>query len=240
MVADPTARSVGSLRPMSAASEVSPRSLPQQGFQAVRLADRLGSRDNNFDLLRLLAAWSVLVSHSFALLGRPEPLHQFGTSLGNLGVLIFFAVSGLLIRRSWEYDPSPRDFWAKRGLRLLPALATVSILTAFVLGPLETTAPAGRLLLLGRDLDLPRAGDAAHALRRRPARGLRGQPVRRGGQRPALEPAARGLRLPPAVPPRPDRAAARDEPSSRWSPSRGSRGPRCGCRSPPTPSARRT
>ena len=74
-------------------------------FPAVRLADRLGSRDNNFDLLRLLAAWAVLVSHSFALLGRPEPLHQFGTTLGNVGVLIFFAVSGLLIRRSWEYDP---------------------------------------------------------------------------------------------------------------------------------------
>ncbi|GAA2115219.1 acyltransferase [Nocardioides bigeumensis] len=109
----------------------------------VRLADRLGSRDNNFDLLRLLAAWSVLVSHSFALLGRPEPLHQLGTTLGNVGVLVFFAVSGLLIRRSWELDPTPRDFWAKRGLRLLPALATVSVLTAFVIGPVMTTQPLG-------------------------------------------------------------------------------------------------
>ena len=67
----------------------------------VRLGDRLGSRDNNFDLLRLLAAWAVLVSHSYALVGRDQPLHQLGTSLGNLGVLVFFAVSGLLIRRSW-------------------------------------------------------------------------------------------------------------------------------------------
>jgi peptidoglycan/LPS O-acetylase OafA/YrhL len=107
----------------------------------VRLADRLGSRENNFDLLRLLAAWAVLVSHSFALVGRAEPLHQFGTTLGNVGVLIFFAVSGLLIRRSWEHDPSPRDFWIKRGLRLLPALATVAVVTAFVLGPLVTTLP---------------------------------------------------------------------------------------------------
>lgn len=105
----------------------------------VRLADRLGSRDNNFDVLRLLAAWSVLVSHSFALVGRAEPLHQFGTTLGNVGVLVFFAVSGLLIRRSWEYDPSPRDFWIKRALRLLPALVTVAVVTAFVLGPLVTT-----------------------------------------------------------------------------------------------------
>lgn len=109
-------------------------------FGAVRLSDRLGSRDNNFDVLRLLAAWAVLVSHSFALVDEEEPLHQFGGTLGGVGVMVFFGVSGVLIRRSWEYDPSPRDFWAKRALRLLPALATIGVLTAFVLGPLVTTA----------------------------------------------------------------------------------------------------
>jgi peptidoglycan/LPS O-acetylase OafA/YrhL len=112
-------------------------------FGSVRLGDRVGDRDNNFDVLRLLAAWAVLVSHSFALVGRDEPLHQLGSTLGNVGVLIFFAVSGLLIRRSWEYDPSPRDFWIKRGLRLLPALAVVSLVTAFVLGPLVTSVSLG-------------------------------------------------------------------------------------------------
>lgn len=109
-------------------------------LRRVRLGDRLGDRENNFDVLRLVAAWAVLVSHSFALVGDPEPLHQFGTSLGNVGVLIFFAVSGLLIRRSWELDPSPRDFWVKRALRLLPGLAVVALVTAFVLGPIVTTA----------------------------------------------------------------------------------------------------
>ena len=112
----------------------------RHAFSSVRLSEVVGSRHNNFDLLRLLAAWAVLVSHSFAVLDQPEPLHQLGSTLGNVGVLIFFAVSGLLIRRSWEYDPSPRDFWIKRGLRLLPALATVGVLTAFVLGPLVTTS----------------------------------------------------------------------------------------------------
>ena len=112
-------------------------------LSGVLLSDRLGDRDNNFDVLRLLAAWAVLVSHSYALVNRPEPLHQLGTSLGNVGVLIFFAVSGLLIRRSWELDPSPRDFWAKRALRLLPGLAVVALATAFVLGPLVTSASLG-------------------------------------------------------------------------------------------------
>ena len=116
--------------------------LPTGRVPGVRLGDRLGSRDNNFDVLRLLAAWSVLVSHSFALVGREEPLHWFDTTLGNVGVLVFFAVSGLLIRRSWEYDPSPRDFWAKRALRLLPALAAVSLVTAFLLGPAVTSLSA--------------------------------------------------------------------------------------------------
>lgn len=108
-------------------------------LRGVRLGDRLGSRDNNFDLLRLFAAWAVLVSHSYSLVGRDQPLHQLGTSLGNLGVLVFFAVSGLLIRRSWEHDPSPRDFWIKRALRLMPALALTAVLTAFVLGPLVSS-----------------------------------------------------------------------------------------------------
>ena len=139
------------------------------------LADRLDSRDNNFDLLRLLAAWSVLVSHSFALLGRDEPLHQFGTTLGNVGVLVFFGVSGLLIRRSWEYDPSPRDFWVKRALRLLPALPTVGVVTAFVLGPLVTSQSRRELLLVLGDLDLPGAHHAAVPLRRGAARRLRRQ-----------------------------------------------------------------
>jgi peptidoglycan/LPS O-acetylase OafA/YrhL len=134
----PRGSRVGSLPAMSAsrtaAAETTSRSL-----LGVRLSEVVGSRHNNFDLLRLLAAWAVLVSHSFALVGEPEPLHQLDSTLGNVGVLIFFAVSGLLIRRSWEYDPSPRDFWIKRGLRLVPALATLAVLTAFVLGPLVTT-----------------------------------------------------------------------------------------------------
>lgn len=121
--------------PRSALADTAPRA-----FSSVRLSDVVGSRHNNFDLLRLLAAWAVLVSHSFAVVDRPEPLHQLGSTLGNVGVLVFFAVSGLLIRRSWEYDPSPRDFWIKRGLRLLPALAVVGVLTAFLLGPLVTSS----------------------------------------------------------------------------------------------------
>lgn len=109
----------------------------------LRLGDRTDSRENNFDLLRLVAAWLVLVSHSFALTGFDEPLHQFGTTLGNVSVLVFFAISGLLIYRSWEYGPRLGDFVRKRALRLLPGLAVVALLTAFVLGPIVTDHSLG-------------------------------------------------------------------------------------------------
>ena len=63
--------SVDSLRAMSA-----PRSAladtSRHAFSSVRLSEVVGSRDNNFDLLRLLAAWAVLVSHSYAVVGEPS------------------------------------------------------------------------------------------------------------------------------------------------------------------------
>ena len=40
----------------------------------MNLAERVGSRQNNFNALRLIAAVMVLVSHCFALTNRPEPL----------------------------------------------------------------------------------------------------------------------------------------------------------------------
>ena len=63
------------------------------------LGERTGDRANNFDVLRLVAAVMVLVSHSFALSGQGEP-HLGGLALGTLGVVVFFGISGFLIARS--------------------------------------------------------------------------------------------------------------------------------------------
>ena len=58
------------------------------------LDDFVGSRDNNFNLVRFLAAGAVLVSHSYALsTGDPaiEPLRRWlGLSLGDIAVDVFF------------------------------------------------------------------------------------------------------------------------------------------------------
>ncbi|GAB1594758.1 acyltransferase family protein [Lysobacter claricitrinus] len=86
-------------------------------------------RANNFDALRLFAAFMVLWSHQFALSGRPEPLFLGPHGYGNLGVLIFFSISGYLVRASWKSDPSLWRFALKRFLRIAPALTVCALIT---------------------------------------------------------------------------------------------------------------
>lgn len=87
---------------------------------------------NNFDALRLIASLLVLISHQFALSGRWEPRFIGDHSYGNLGVLIFFSISGYLVSRSWQRDPDLGRFLFKRGLRIFPALAVSIPLTAII------------------------------------------------------------------------------------------------------------
>lgn len=96
---------------------------------------------NNFDFLRITAALLVLVSHQFSLMGRPEPAIGSFHSIGGLGVLIFFSISGYLVAQSWERDPAPGRFLARRVLRIWPGLICVTALAALVLGPIVSTQP---------------------------------------------------------------------------------------------------
>src|SRR3954470_4869077 len=70
--------------------------------QLLDAADR--GRDNNFNLIRLLAALAVLVAHSWPLtLGRrvPDPLAaSIGLGLGGIAVDVFFVTSGFLVAAS--------------------------------------------------------------------------------------------------------------------------------------------
>jgi peptidoglycan/LPS O-acetylase OafA/YrhL len=106
------------------------------------LEERLRDRGNNFDVLRLLAASLVLFSHSYALTASAEPFADVsGWTLGEVGVVMFFAMSGFLISKSWSDQPRLLPFSVKRALRILPALAVAVTVTVFVVGPLFTTLP---------------------------------------------------------------------------------------------------
>src|SRR6516164_2588154 len=109
-------------------------------------------RRNNFDALRLVAAASVVLSHSFLIADGTqdhEPLiwltgHQ--SILGLVGVFVFFAISGFLVTQSFEETGDAWRFLAKRALRIFPGLFVATSLSAFVLAPLVTTLPLGSYL----------------------------------------------------------------------------------------------
>lgn len=124
------------------------KSDPAQAAVAVKpLTPDYSRRDrhrlNNFDLLRLLAAVAVIVSHSFALSGHLEPMVR-GQTVGTVGVFVFFGISGFLITQSWNADPSLGRFFAKRALRIYPAYIVVVVAAAVVLGPLVSTLAPGQ------------------------------------------------------------------------------------------------
>lgn len=106
------------------------------------LAEMLKSRDNNFNFIRMVAAFFVLVSHSYPLsrgAAETEPLlAQLGITLGGLGVFTFFCISGFFISLSYERSKTKIDFVVARFLRLYPALLVVLLLSAWVIGPLFT------------------------------------------------------------------------------------------------------
>jgi len=88
----------------------------------------------------------VIVSHESALLpnGGTEPLTWLGggfATLGTVAVDVFFVTSGFLVTRSLLERRSLRHFVAARLLRVLPGLAVMLVLTAYVLGPLFTSLP---------------------------------------------------------------------------------------------------
>jgi peptidoglycan/LPS O-acetylase OafA/YrhL len=102
----------------------------------------IATRDNSFDLLRLLACATVIFSHSYPLARSSDPLHGlFGVQLGTIGVFILFGLSGYLLGASITLDARQGSFWTKRALRLVPGLFVSVVLTALVLGPIVTTEP---------------------------------------------------------------------------------------------------
>jgi peptidoglycan/LPS O-acetylase OafA/YrhL len=108
------------------------------------------SRDNNFNLLRMLAASAVTVSHSFPLslgAGAVEPLEHFlGFSVGAAAVKCFFAISGYFVLLSFDRRKSNFDFIMARVLRIIPALLAVSLLLSFVAGMAFTALTVGNYL----------------------------------------------------------------------------------------------
>ncbi|WP_345294589.1 acyltransferase [Luteimonas vadosa] len=112
--------------------------------QRISLAEAWQRRRNNFNLIRLFAAWLVIWSHAWPITGTPgsDPFGQFtGRTAGALAVDVFFVISGFLVAASLQRNRVV-PFLLARGLRIYPALLACVALTVLVLGPLLTTDPA--------------------------------------------------------------------------------------------------
>lgn len=95
-------------------------------------------RNNNFNLIRILAASAVLLSHCFALLtgsSSNEPLiDSLGMTPGSIAVDVFFVTSGFLVTGSILSGRGVRDFIIARVFRIYPALLVMVIFSVFILG----------------------------------------------------------------------------------------------------------
>jgi len=112
----------------------SPRFPLQKTTRPVKLLE-----PDNFDAVRLMAAFFVLYSHQLALTSKAEPIVLGVHSLGGLGVLIFFSISGYLVSQSWVADPHLLRFGARRLLRIWPGYAVSVLFCSIVIGPMVSS-----------------------------------------------------------------------------------------------------
>jgi len=93
----------------------------------------LAKHHNNFNIIRMVAASLVLVSHSFALSGLAEPLRDsLGVTWGSIAVDVFFVTSGYLVTGSILRGGNVKYFLISRFLRIFPGLIVAVVLTTLV------------------------------------------------------------------------------------------------------------
>jgi peptidoglycan/LPS O-acetylase OafA/YrhL len=106
-----------------------------------RLSNFTKHNHNNFDLLRFLAAVIVIHGHIYGHEYQPIQFPWGQGVGGQLGVLIFFFISGFLVTQSWIKTKNTAHYLLKRSARIFPGLILIVIVTALMIGPLVTDIP---------------------------------------------------------------------------------------------------
>lgn len=108
------------------------------------LAPHLAPDQNSFNLIRLIAALTVLLSHVLIIQAGSDtldPLLQVTPfTLGQHAVNAFFFLSGLMLSQSVERRPDLADYLWARFLRIVPGLFVFGLLMAFVAGPILSSS----------------------------------------------------------------------------------------------------
>jgi peptidoglycan/LPS O-acetylase OafA/YrhL len=109
------------------------------------LAESMSAKENHLNLIRAVAAVAVLISHAWPItlgMGSVEPVERIiGYTLGQLAVLIFFAISGFLITASYDRSRSNKKYIVARTARLIPGLFISVTAVALIMGPLVSNLP---------------------------------------------------------------------------------------------------
>lgn len=106
-------------------------------------------RDNNLDLIRFIAAVMVIFCHAFPISlgeGVLDPLAKLTDdqiSFGSLAVGIFFVYGGFLICKSMCRVKTAKAYFKARIARIFPPLIAVTVVLAFVAGPILTKLSLG-------------------------------------------------------------------------------------------------
>ena len=102
------------------------------------LQNLLLRENNNFDLIRLIAAWLVIYGHANAMI---PPVYQRDDAIavflrfdysGTLAVKVFFFLSGLVVANSLLEKKNILQFVVARFFRIWPAFLLVLFFTSFV------------------------------------------------------------------------------------------------------------
>ena len=101
--------------------------------------------NNNFDVVRLIAALMVIYGHAFILFptnGHEDFLRQLlkVDYSGSIAVCIFFFLSGIFVTQSLEHSKSLKNYCITRFFRIWPGLAACILLTVFLIAPFFKTA----------------------------------------------------------------------------------------------------
>jgi len=108
----------------------------------VSIRDAHDPRDNAFNLIRLILAALVIVSHSWPVSGVGDDPRLGDMKLGVLAVGGFFGISGYLITKSRMRTDFFPYLW-RRALRILPAFWVCLIFTGFVASAVAGTVHGG-------------------------------------------------------------------------------------------------
>lgn len=109
------------------------------------LSEAATNRNNNLNLIKLIAAFLVIVSHAYAFATGYRQTDWFyvmtgaKSDLGGLAVNIFFFYSGLLVAMSILRNGDGKRYWKRRILRIYPSFIIVTFAIVFLAAPFVTT-----------------------------------------------------------------------------------------------------